>query len=239
MNTEFQRIVEFRRSNRGFDPKVAVPDEVIKISLERAILSPNSSNMQLWEFYWLSTPETIEPMTPICMNQRAASTAKQMVVFVTRKDKWKSRAQWNLNLIKQNINGKPDKGQEKSLGYYGKIIPFVYANDPFGILTFARKLMSFFMGLRKPFFRLGGAANQRITVHKSCALAAQTFMLSIAAEGFHTCPMEGFDELRLKRYLKLPKGAEINMVVSVGLGTEAGVWGKRNRLAFDEVVFKK
>jgi nitroreductase len=64
-------------------------------------------------------------------------------------------------------------------------------------------------------------------------------MLSISAEGFHTCPMEGFDELRLKRYLKLPKGAEINMVVSVGAGTEAGVWGERNRLAFDEVVFKK
>ncbi|MEY2799501.1 MAG: hypothetical protein RI934_489 [Bacteroidota bacterium] len=239
MNTEFQRIVEFRRSNRGFDPKVAVPDEVIKISLERAILSPNSSNMQLWEFYWLSTPEAIEAMTPICLNQRAASTAKQMVVFVTRKDKWKSRALWNLNLIKQNIIGKPDKGQEKSLNYYGKIMPFVYANDPFGILTFARKVMSFFMGLNKPFFRLGGSASQRITAHKSCALAAQTFMLSIAAEGFHTCPMEGFDELRLKRYLKLPKGAEINMVVSVGMGTEAGVWGKRNRLAFDEVVFKQ
>ncbi len=239
MNTEFQRIVEFRRSNRGFDPKVVVPDEVIKISLERAILSPNSSNMQLWEFYWLSTPEAIAAMTPICLNQRAASTAKQMVVFVTRKDKWKSRAQWNLNLIKQNIVGKPDKGQEKGLGYYGKIMPFVYANDPFGILTFARKVMSFFMGLSKPFFRLGGAASQRITVHKSCALAAQTFMLSIAAEGYHTCPMEGFDELRLKRYLKLPKGAEINMVISVGMGTEAGVWGKRNRLAFDEVVFKQ
>jgi hypothetical protein len=29
------------------------------------------------------------------------------------------------------------------------------------------------------------------------------------------------------------------MVVSVGAGTEAGVWGERNRLAFDEVVFKK
>ena len=115
----------------------------------------------------------------------------------------------------------------------------IYTNDPFGILTFLRRSMSFIMGLNKPFFRLGGLASQRITVHKSCALAAQTFMLSISAEGFHTCPMEGFDELRLKRYLKLPKGAEINMVVSVGAGTEAGVWGERNRLAFDEVVFKK
>lgn len=239
MNTEFQRIVDFRRSNRGFDPLVEVPDEVIHTSLARAILSPNSSNMQLWEFYWLSTPEAIQAMTPICLNQRAASTAKQMVVFVTRRDKWKQRANWNLNLIKSAIKGEPNKGQKKGLNYYGKLMTIIYTNDPFGILTFLRRSMSFIMGLNKPFFRLGGLASQRITVHKSCALAAQTFMLSISAEGFHTCPMEGFDELRLKRYLKLPKGAEINMVISVGMGTEAGVWGKRNRLAFDEVVFKQ
>ena len=239
MNTEFQRIVDFRRSNRGFDPLVEVPDEVIHTSLARAILSPNSSNMQLWEFYWLSTPEAIQAMTPICLNQRAASTAKQMVVFVTRRDKWKQRANWNLNLIKSAIKVEPNKGQKKGLNYYGKLMTIIYTNDPFGILTFLRRSMSFIMGLNKPFFRLGGLASQRITVHKSCALAAQTIMLSISAEGFHTCPMEGFDELRLKRYLKLPKGAEINMVVSVGAGTEAGVWGERNRLAFDEVVFKK
>jgi nitroreductase len=64
-------------------------------------------------------------------------------------------------------------------------------------------------------------------------------MLSIAAEGFHSCPMEGFDEKRVKRALKLPLGAEINMIISVGLGTEAGIWGERNRVPYDEVVFKK
>jgi nitroreductase len=50
---EFQEIVTFRRSNRKFDPNVEIPDDVIRRSLERAVLSPNSSNMQLWEFYWL------------------------------------------------------------------------------------------------------------------------------------------------------------------------------------------
>ncbi|MFN5335431.1 MAG: nitroreductase family protein, partial [Bacteroidota bacterium] len=74
------------------------------------------------------------------------------------------------------------------------------------------------------------------TVHKSCALAAQTFMLSIAAEGFHSCPMEGFDEKRVKKFLGLPNGAEINMIISVGLGTESGIWGNRYRVPYDEVV---
>ena len=76
-------------------------------------------------------------------------------------------------------------------------------------------------------------------VHKSCALAAQTFMLSIAAEVFHSCPMEGFDEKRVKKALKLPRGAEINMIISVGLGTEEGIWGPRFRLENKEIVFKR
>jgi nitroreductase len=92
------------------------------------------------------------------------------------------------------------------------------------------------MGLRKPMMRFGGKADQRVMVHKSCALAAQTFMLSIAAEGFESCPMEGFDAQRVKKHLNLPSGAEINMIISVGKGTEEGVWGPRFRVPYEEVV---
>jgi nitroreductase len=84
--------------------------------------------------------------------------------------------------------------------------------------------------------RFGGKADQRVMVHKSCALAAQTFMLSISAEGFQSCPMEGFDAVRVKKHLNLPAGAEINMIVSVGKGTEEGVWGPRFRVPYEDVV---
>lgn len=87
--------------------------------------------------------------------------------------------------------------------------------------------------------RMGGKADQRVTVHKSCALAAQTFMLSIAAEGFESCPMEGIDAWRIRRALNLPWGAEINMVIAVGKGTEEGIWGPRFRVPYEEVVFKR
>jgi nitroreductase len=237
MNSEFQRIIEYRRSNRKFDANTPVPNEVIQTSIERAILSPNSSNMQLWEFHWIQSKEMLETFVPLCLGQSAAQTAQQMVVFVTRKDKWKSRAKWNLDMVKASIVGEPDKAQKMGLNYYGKIMPLVYANDPFGFMSLLRRSISFFAGLRKPFFRTGGSANQRVGVHKSCALAAQTFMLSIAAEGFHTCPMEGFDEKRVKQALKLPRGAEINMIISVGLGTEPGIWGPRMRVPNEEVIF--
>lgn len=236
-SNEFQEIVNFRRSNRSFDASVEVPDEVVQKSLERAVLSPNSSNMQLWEFYWIKSKPELEKFVPLCLGQRAAKTAKHMVVCVTRRDKWRERAKWNLQRIKESIVGEPTKLQVGAMKYYGKLMPLIYANDPFGFMTLLRRSISFFMGLRKPFYRSGGEAQQRIVVHKSCALAAQTFMLSIAAEGFHTCPMEGFDENRVKSELNLPHGAEINMIIAVGKGTEEGVWGPRFRVPNEEVIF--
>ncbi len=239
MNEAFQQVIDYRRSNRSFDPEVQVPDEVVRLSIERAILSPNSSNMQLWEFYWIHSKDALNAMIPLCLNQQAAKTAQQMVVFVARKDKWKAHAKWNYEKILSTIDGDPNELQKGGLAYYKKVMPLLYGNDPIGFMSFVRRTISFVMGLRKPFFRTGGSSNQRIMVHKSCALAAQTFMLSIAAEGFHSCPMEGFDEKRVKKYLQLPRGAEINMIISVGLGTEQGIWGPRFRLPYEEVVFKK
>ena len=238
LSEEFQKIVDLRRSNRSFDSNTEVPEEVIEKSIERSILAPNSSNMQLWEFQWVQSEDMLKELSALCLNQSAASTAKHMVVFITRKDLWKQRAKWNYEQIAKTIKGEPNRLQKRGLDYYKRLIPLVYMNDPFFLLTFLRKGISFFGGLRKPFYRLGGGNEQRIVVHKSCALAAQTFMLSIAAEGFHSCPMEGFDKYRVKRMLKLPYGAEVNMIVSVGKGTDKGVWGPRYRVPYKEVVKK-
>ena len=238
-NNYFDEIIEKRRSNRKFDENVAVPNEVIQKSLERAILSPNSSNMQLWEFYWIQDPVEREKYTALCLGQSAAKTAKQIVVFVTRGDLWKSRAQWNYQRVREGIKGEPNKLQKRGLDYYTKLMPLAYRSDIFGFWAFVRRCISFFGGLSKPFYRMGGKADQRITVHKSCALAAQTFMLSIAAEGFESCPMEGFDAKRVKKALHLPSGAEINMIIAVGKATQEGIWGPRHRVPYEEVVFIK
>ena len=239
LQEEFQKIVDSRRSNRAFDPNTEVPDQIIERGIKRAILAPNSSNMQLWEFQWIESKEMLQKMIPLCLGQSAAKTAKHMVVFITRKDKWRSRAKWNYDRIAESVDGKPGKLQKGALSYYKKLIPIVYFNDPFGVASIVRKSVSFLLGIGKPFYRLGGKAEQRIVVHKSCALAAQTFMLSIAAEGLHSCPMEGFDRKRVKKLLQLPRGAEINMIVSVGKGTDKGIWGERHRVPYEEVVLKK
>ena len=194
--------------------------------------------MQLWEFHWISSQDKIKEFIPLCLSQSAAKTAQQMVVFVTRQDKWKSRAQWNESKVRSTIIGELNAMQKGGIDYYKKVMPLLYMQDIFGIMGLIRRAISFFLGFNKPFFRAGGKAFQRITVHKSCALAAQTFMLSIASQGFHTCPMEGFDAVRVKKALKLPIGAEISMIIAIGKGTEPGIWGPRYRLPYQEVVVK-
>lgn len=239
LQKEFQEIVNFRRSNRKFDPNVAIPSEVIERSLQRAILSPNSSNMQLWSFHWVSSSAEKQKVAALCLGQSAARTAQELIVFVARPDKWKERKNWHLEQVQKEIVNEPTKAQKMMQQYYGKVMPLLYMADPLRILAALRLSISFFGGLFKPFYRTGGASAVRIVTHKSCALAAQTFMLSIASEGFHSCPLEGFDAKRLKRYLKLPYRAEINMVIAVGRGTEPGIWGERIRVPYEEVVFKK
>ena len=85
----FDSIVNRRRSNRRFDPEVPVPDAVIEKALQHAILAPNSSNIHCWEFYWIRSAEEKKRMAAYCLGQGAATTAQQMVVFVTRQDLWK------------------------------------------------------------------------------------------------------------------------------------------------------
>jgi nitroreductase len=58
------------------------------------------------------------------------------------------------------------------------------------------------------------------------------------AEGYATCPMEGFDLWKVRRYLKLPIAADISMIIACGPGTEKGIYHERIRLPEEEVIFQ-
>ena len=118
------------------------------------------------------------------------------------------------------------------------MIPFLYARA-FGLLGILRKLIAHSIGLFRPITTDVSEADLRIVTHKSCALAAQTFMLAMAEQGYDTCPLEGLDSRMVKRILNLPPAAEINMIVTCGIREEGrGIWGNRFRLPFDEVYRK-
>lgn len=234
-------IINYRRSVRNYKA-VSIDDEKVKHCIELATLAPNSSNMQLWEFYHITDTEVLKKLSMACLNQESAITAQQMVVFVTRQDLYQKRAKKMLELETLNIHkNSPIEKQDKRINrwkmYYGKVMPFLYMRF-FGILGLLRKVVVNIVGIFRPIVYQVSESDMRVVVHKTCALAAQTFMLAMADENYDTCPMEGFDSTRVKRILKLPYGAEINMVVSCGIREESGVWGDRMRVPFEEVYHK-
>lgn len=230
--------IHYRRSVRVYDSEKPIDKSVVKKCIEQAALAPNSSNMQLWEFYHITNKELISKIAPLCFNQNAARTAQQLVVFVTRKDLWRKRAKSNLEMIDRIFPPKPKSEQSSrekvSRNYYGKLIPFAYS-DFLGIFGWIKYIIILMMGLFKPIYREVRKSDMRIVVHKTCALAAENFMLSMASEGYDTCPMEGSDTWKVKRLLKLPLKAEINMIVSCGIRKPEGVYGERFRIPFEEV----
>ncbi len=229
--------IEFRRSVRIYDTEQPIETNIVKDCIKEATLAPSSSNLQLWEFYHITNPETLKKIATACFGQPAASTALQLVIPVVRKDLWKHRVQSNLSFLKRQFEAQKNRDAKKekmSLNYYEKTIPLLY-KDFFGILGVLKKLSTSIKGFSKPVYRELSASDLRIVAQKSTALAAQTFMISMAGRGYDTCPMEGFDSVRVKKILGLPKKAEISMIIGCGQRAKNGVYGPRFRVPFEDV----
>jgi len=227
--------IEYRRSVRVFSDQ-DLDSEIVKKCLHNASLAPNSSNLQLWEFVHVNDDKVIEKLSKACFNQNAAKTAKQLIVIVVRRDLWKKRANWNIEVISnQSKNNQiSDKRLKQAKAYYKKVIPTLYT-DFFGILGMLKSLIFQTIGLFRPTMRQVTSSDLRVVAHKSAGLAAQNFMISMAAIGYDTCPMEGSDTLKVKKILNLPSGSEINMVIGCGIRTNEGIYGDQLRVPFNEV----
>ena len=99
----FHDIVESRRSVRFFssDP---IPQDVIDQCIDAALLAPNSSNLQCWEIHHVADEEKKKELAKYCLGQPAATTAKELFVFVTRPDLWKRNNQWTLDEFDRREN---------------------------------------------------------------------------------------------------------------------------------------
>ena len=240
MKKEFDKIVRTRRSVRKFK-SIEISDDEVKNSILHASLAPNSSNLQLWEFYHVTSKKLMKKISNACFDQPAARTASQFVVVVTRKDLWNKRRLFNLKKIKaRNLKSKDKhlKNRNIAIKYYKYLIPAVY-KEFYGFLGLFRYLNTMIIGLFRPIYRQVTKSDMRVVAHKSSALAAQNFMLSMTSKGYDTCPMEGFDSLRVKNALSLPLSSEINMIISCGVRDEKGVYGAQIRVPFKDIYFKK
>ena len=230
--------IKYRRSVRKFDSKKNLDDDLVKKCIINASLAPTSSNLQLWEFYHITDKNLLSKISKCCFNQPAAKTAKQIVVTVVRRDLWRKRAKANLIFFNSKKNSLSDKQFKLTQKYYKEIVPFVY-KDFLRILSLFKYLFAYIIGFFRVMYRQLNHSDLRIIAHKSAALASQNFMVSMAGFNYDTCPMEGFDSIKVKRILKLNSKSEINMIIGCGIRLEEGVYGERFRIPFEKIYYKR
>ncbi len=103
-------VLNFRRAVRYFAP-TPISEEKVRECLRLATLAPSGFNMQLYEFYHITDKTLLEKLAQVCLGQLSATTAQQMVVFVTRQDKHRQHAEMILEFERGNIqrNSPPER----------------------------------------------------------------------------------------------------------------------------------
>jgi nitroreductase len=229
---EFRKIVESRRSVRIFTPE-KIPDDVVMDCLDLALLAPTSSNLQCWEFWWVRDESKLQRLHEACFGQPAASTAQALIVCLARTETWKKHREQMLEVLRAS------PGTPKSvMMYYEKLVPFVYGQGPLGLFGLLKKyLITPILGLfrvvpRGPF----GESGMREWAHKTTALACENLMLAFRAAGYDTCPMEGFDEVRVRKILDLPSDASVCMIIGAGKRAPGGIYSPRIRFPRSQFI---
>lgn len=229
----FRKVVQSRRSVRVYEDR-GIPEDVVRECLDLALLAPNSSNLQPWEFYWVRDPEKKKKLARLCFNQPAARTAPVLIVCVARTGQWRGVAREMKEILTR------ENAPKSAVAYYERLVPLAYGMmGPFGIFSPLKWLLFTILGLfrvvpRDPVSPWG----MKVWAHKTVALACENLMLAFRAAGYDSCPMEGFDEWRIRSLLRLPLDAHVTMVVSAGVRKRGGVYGRRLRLPPSRFVFE-
>jgi len=228
----FRHVVENRRSVRIYDGS-PIPESVVRDCLDLALLAPNSSNLQPWEFYWVRDPGKKARLAELCFSQNAARTAAELFVAVARIDKIHSHRKRMVQLLDRDFKNVPKLLKD----YYGKLVPFVYAKGPFSVLAPFKWLAFTAAGFFRPVPREPlGKGDLQLWAAKTTALACENLMLAFSAHGYDTCPMEGLDSNKVKRLLGLPRSAVVVMAISAGKRKPEGVYGPRIRFPASGLV---
>ena len=85
-----------------------------------------------------------------------------------------------------------------------------------------------------PFYE-GKDQLQRDEAMRSCGLAGQTIMLAAKAMGYDSCPMIGFDAVKVAELINLPEDHVVSFMIAIGKATKPA-WPKPGQLPLEDVI---
>ena len=227
----FRAVAESRRSVRRFTD-TPIPDAVLNDCLRLAMLAPNSSNLQPWEFYVIDSPEMRQHAIDNCMGQNAAKTAARLIAIVARTDTWHAHAKQVLREFP--LSPVPKKVKD----YYGRLIPLEFVRGPANMLSVAKwgvtQTHRYLKGpIKSPYYKL---EDVKQWATNNTALAAQNLMLALRAHGFDSCAMGGFDAPAMKSLLNLGEHHHMVMMLAAGERADKGIYHPQFRFSQEQFV---
>jgi nitroreductase len=211
----FDALVRSRRAVHTFSSRPVAQADMEAI-LGAALLAPSSFNLQPYELYWVRSPEHRQQMATLCLGQKAARTAQEFVVCVARWDQWRECGEEHLAFLRASPHA-TEKQVHHHAGIYRQMRLF-FAEGPLNVLGWVRTLAFALRGLWRPTMRPPAHPGEHATwAVKSTSLVCENLMLAARARGLDTCPLEGFDAVRVARLLGLDGHRwSIPMVIALG-----------------------
>lgn len=232
----FEAVVEGRRSVHVFDP-APVSEEDMRAILGAAVLAPSSFNMQPYQLIWVHSTETRQELARLCLAQRPAVTAAELIVCVARWDTWRETGAEHEAFLASRADASDDARRHQTM--VRDKAPFFFAEGPLNLFGLLRTLLIRLRGLRRPQLTPPGSADEHRTwAVKSASLACAHLMLAARARGLDTCAMEGFDHRRVVKLLGIEGRFFIPMIIAVGYRGAEDVPEPRFRRSLDKLVRK-
>jgi nitroreductase len=217
----FRAVAEARRSARSFLPE-PIPESVLAACFDVAIRAPSSHNLEIWRFLDVRQPQTRIALNHLCLDQSPAREAANLVVAVARPDLWRIGAERMLARLRADAGGRPADADYRAwlprlTKKYEIMVPLLFADGPRHMLAPVKAALLWAIARFRPMMRGPfGRSEQQMWAIKTTALACENFMLALTAAGYDSCPLEGFDEPKVKRLFALPDEARVVMVIAAG-----------------------
>jgi len=191
-----------RRAIRAFDG-APVPPESREQILRAAIAAPSGFNSQPYRLIWIETAEKKEKAAELCLGQPAAKTASVLVIAVADLGLWSLTGEGQLRWMREA--GFPE-GKILEYEKKAKFAKWFYVQGWFNIFGAAKWAI---LKAIHPWKVIGMVPVTKQGLFKwatkSVALACANLMIAAEALGLNTCPMEGFDGVRLSTFLGLSR----------------------------------
>jgi nitroreductase len=224
-----ENVARKRRATRHFRPN-SLPAGLLDRLVEIARWAPSGYNLQPTHFVIVTDPAVRARLCPACMGQQQVCEAPALVVFTGDRNVAANHFETMLAMEKQAGSATPEY-----VAALRAVVPLAFGHGPFGIGWLWKAALVPLARWFRPVPSIP-AVEKRYWLAKQVMLPAMTFMLAAEAAGLSTLPMEGFDEGRVRRVLRIPKSHIVAVIVAVGYATP--LVSKKTRLPIETVVHR-